>query len=132
MKRPRGVTLLAGLALLAAVAQIVWAIGSGWFIHQATADEGAWTTTLGQLGRVLMGLIYGLIGFGLWNLRRWARRVAIGWSALAIVVITFEIFFGQQLTGFSVALWILLPVAGFYALCIAYMFNEKVKQAFAN
>ena len=131
MRRPLGVTILAVLALTAAVAELVWAITLGWGAERGIRGEALWITAIAPLARVLLGLLYGLIGIGLWRLCGWARRVVIAWSALAIGAIAFSVVWGRRPTGFSLALWVLLAVAGYCALCLGYMFTRKVKQAFS-
>lgn len=131
MKRPLGVTILAVLALVAAVAELAWATTLGWGGERGIPGEAWWITAIAPLARVLLGLLYAFIGIGLWRLRRWARGVVIVLSALAIGSAAFSVVWGRQLTGFWVPLWLLLPVGAIYALCLGYMFTGKVRQAFS-
>ena len=126
MRRPLGVTILAVLTLIAAIAEWVWAATSGWGIERFMGGESWWISLIGPLARALLGLLYGLIGIGLWRLRKWARGAVIAISSLAIGGVVFNAILGQ-----SLSLWLLLPVAGIYALCLSYMFTRKVRQAFS-
>ncbi len=132
MSRPTGVTILAILTLLGAVSEMVWAIAMGWRTERGNFGQALWISWIGPSARLLLGLLYGLVGIGLWKLRNWARHVVIVLSAIAIAAVAFNAVWGRRLTGFSVALWILIPVAGFYVVCLGYMLTRNVKQAFSG
>ena len=131
MRRPLGVTILAILALTAAVVELASAMTLSWGTERGTRGEAWWITAIAPLAHVLRGMLYGLVGIGLWRLRKWARGAVIAISSLAIGGVVFNAIWGQSLTGFSVPLRLLLPVAGIYALCLSYMFTRKVRQAFS-
>ncbi len=131
MKHPLGVTILAVLGLTTGLAEIVWAMTLGWGTDRGIRQEVSWITAIAPIARLLLGLVYALIGIGLWRLRRWARGVVILLSALAIGTMAIAVVWAGRLNGFSPLMWLMLPVAGFYVLCLSYMFTRNVRQAFS-
>jgi hypothetical protein len=125
MKRPIGVSIVAGLAFACAIVEMAWAV-LDWSTERSLRGYASWMTAIIRL----QGSLYGLIGIGLWKLRSWARCAVIVLSALGVASIAFSILFGI-LTGFWGPSWILASVAVLYALCLGYMFTRKVKQAFS-
>lgn len=127
MKRPLGVTMTACLAFFSAAGEVVGAV------NWANAHGIRWDIfgidSVMVYTMALVGLLFGLIGTGLWKLRNWARR---GFIALSVVVLagTVSNLLLGRITGGWGPLWPLMVVAGIYALALAYMFTRNVKQAF--
>ncbi len=131
-QRPLGVTILAALAVTAALGEIAWALTRGSGTDRGISGESWWIGAIAPLARALLGLLYFAVGIGLWKLRRWARGVVIGWSVLAMGAVLIIIGTNLWPTEIMVSLWFLLIVAGLNVLCLRYMFTRKVKQEFSS
>ncbi len=143
MGRPVGVTILAILYFLGALACIIGGIltivGGG--IAASLANQaggqgaGAGAGVLGALGAAagVVVLIFGaldfLLGWGMLKLKNWARIITIVLMALGIVGSLFGVI--GLLAHFTVfgLLWIVVWVA-IYALIIWYLVKPDVKAAF--
>jgi len=130
--RPVGVTVLAVLhfvgAIVMAFVAILLFLGTS---MAASSPSGATILLgLGVFGIVLVllfAVLGALLGWGLWNLKNWARLVVLIISALGVVATLMNLVF----TGIELAF-----VAGYlirlayYALVIWYLLRPHVKLAF--
>jgi len=144
-RRPRGVTVLAVLTFVA----IIPTVSLGFFLLSYAASaraEGAiplmrllmWlfpilatnqqeiVSQTSQAANVMfvMAGICGVLGYGLWTLRKWGRILAIVCSALTVLHATGMIF-----TSSGTLLWHLLAIA-LNIWIITYLLKPHVKQAF--
>ena len=123
--RPLGITILAILAGLAAVAHVIGALqdfgvlpavggaAAGFFV--ADPIDGAI-----QLAAALVSLA---IAYGLWSEQSWARRVVIAVAALNILVIFFTKFEGGD------SWWNAVPGIIVNAAILLYARSAAVRQA---
>lgn len=143
MERPTGITILAVLNFLGAglyvLGGIFMFVGMG--IAGAAAGAGGGEGSAGAAG-MLMGMgavggviliicaaIPGLIGWGLWKLKNWARIVTIVFTALGVLGISLGIFTSlMAMEIFSLVFQALL--AALYVWILMYLFKPHVKLAF--
>ena len=88
--RPAPIAALSILSAAAALylAAIAATMFFNWdmFSFRAGALLLAGFETAGPFAFVLGALLYGVLAFGLWTLRNWARHAAIGFAALQVVL----------------------------------------------
>lgn len=87
--------------------------------QQEIVSEGSAT----GLTMFLAAAIYGVLGYGLWSLRKWGRISAIVFAALSVLQAIATIVIGGGL------LWELFLI-GINVWIITYLFKPHVKQAF--
>ena len=144
MKRPTGVTILASFSLLAAVAFILCAFG---FLAGGKAVQDALEGHEEALGigaiqvetlvpiigvtALVLAALHGLVGYGLWGLRNWARILTLVVMGLGTLGQVFAVF--GSLIHFEVLaiLWngFWLAIDG---LIIWYMLQPGVSAAFSK
>jgi hypothetical protein len=122
--RPDGVSLLAILFYLLAALSIIGGIflvaGSDSIVdlieEEATTDIPDWVMnnmrdllTVGGVIAIIIGLLYAITGWGLWNLKSWSRLVAIILAVISLLNIPIGTIIGL------VVLW--------------YLFKPEIKQA---
>jgi uncharacterized membrane protein (DUF2068 family) len=136
--RPTGVTILALLYFVGTACMLLLgvalAVGMGFAgVSSDQAGAGAFLAGLGIVGAVFMfvfGALYGLLGWGLWKLKTWARLIVLifgfiglGFGALGL--------FGSLLTmDVSSIVMGTIPLA-INGLIVWYMLQPHVKAAFA-
>jgi len=136
MKRPFGVAVLAVVGILSGVygfASGLLLVRRSWALMEILVPNEPRTWGVLAVGLpCVLGIIYTVTGIGLWRLRKWARGVVILWAILAIGTAVLNVILKTfNPDRWVPPLWLLLPVVGFYGLCLAYMFTRKVKQAFS-
>ena len=138
MGRPTGVTVIAvldfigaGLCVLLGIAALVGASFLGAFMSQAQGGNAAAGGFMAMLGGaisiflIIVGGISGLVGWGMWTLKSWARIVQIIFAALGLLgALSLLLHFsGAVLFGF------VLRVA-INGLIIWYLLKPEVAAAF--
>jgi hypothetical protein len=134
MQRPTGVTILAVLFFLGAA---IWAcvglafiVGAGAIAGALSQSSGLSAATIAGLGTVfavvffVLGGLYALLGWGMLELKEWARIICLvltGLSALGAVA--------AILTGHPIGAIIRLAIVG---VVIWYLTQAHVVAAFAN
>lgn len=143
MNRPTGVTILAVLHFLGAglyvLAGIFFMVGmgiagaaAGSSDAEGAAGVGGMLAGMGAIAGVVMivlAIIPGLIGWGLWTLKNWARIVTIVLTGLGLVFIVLGLV-GSLMAMEIVSLVMNLCFAALYAWIIMYLLKPHVKQAF--
>lgn len=142
MNRPTGVIILAVLDWIGAACLLLIGLGLAVGLgvvgvsRMAEHSSGApFLMALGAMGGVfliVLAVIVGFVGVGLWSLKNWARVVTIVLAAIGIVAAVPALMFtglhGSIFAGARiVALLIRLGING---LIIWYMLQPHVKQAF--
>jgi uncharacterized membrane protein (DUF2068 family) len=137
-QRPTGVTILAVLYFLGTACLILagMLLAVGLSFAGTSADQAGATAFLagmGIVGAVLMFIIagvYGLLGWGLWSLKSWARLVVLifafiglGFGVLSLMGSMMTMHMGAVVIG-------LLPIA-IHGLVAWYLMQPHVKAAFA-
>jgi|GEM_PF-754335 len=107
-QRPAGVTILAILAFIGGVLNIISGLVFALFLAFDPVLGGVWIGLGGVM--IVIGVLYFLVGWGLWNLKPWARTVSI---VLAII----------SLIGFPIG-----TILGIIILW--YLFKPEIKAAF--
>jgi hypothetical protein len=141
MGRPVGVSIIAvlefigaGICLLAGIATLVGASFLGAMFSQAQAQgapaAGGFMAMLGGAISIVFfvfAAIAGLLGWGLWTLKSWARIVVIVLSAIGIL---FSLLALLQFSS-AVLMGIIIRV-GINGLIIWYLLKPEVAAAFAG
>lgn len=103
----------------------------------AASPEGAGPSVLLNLGRLLaiyfavMAVLIGLVAFGMWTLRNWARWVTIIIAAISLIGSVFG--FVELAQNFSLpAILLTLLRVGLSLLVLWYMLTPKVGAAFRS
>jgi len=143
--RPRGVTLLAvlafiGVAITVSLGLVAYSYGASTRIETdmplmrlamaifpvlATGrKEIIRDTSAAAFTMSVAAVIYGVLGYGLWTLRKWGRIAAIVFFSLAVVKSIATI-----VTGSGTLIWEIMLV-GINVWIITYMLKPHVKQAF--
>lgn len=135
MKRPVGVTIFAMLLMVAAILSVTLATITAWdkgFRH-GIPGEPAWIGVIPVVARIALGLIYGLIGRGLWNLRRWARGVLLLYTISGVIVAVAMLIISRivpQMALWTPPLWGWILFAGYPGLVVYYFMKREIKHAF--
>lgn len=143
MGRPVGVTILAVLyfigALFCVLGGILFFVGGGLgaLAGAQSGQQGAagMSALIGALGAfagvafLIIGVIYALLGWGMWKLKNWARIISI---VLLVIGAAFQLF--GLVTSFAhfsvfVLVWTLFWLA-IDVLIIWYLLKPDVKAAF--
>ena len=83
--RPKGISLIAALAFLAALVSMYTLIASGIMLSRASTEPALRAMWQGELvAAAVQLLMYSAMGLGLWHLRTWGRYLAIGWYLVLI------------------------------------------------
>lgn len=142
MERPTGVTILAVLSFIGAVFTALGGLALMLGMGAAGAAMRQSGEAAGGLGALLLGLgaiagvlflilavVYGAIGYGLWTLRSWARIVTLVFMILGAALAALGLL--ASLVAFElVSLFFQLIIVGIYAWIIWYLFQPHVKEAF--
>jgi hypothetical protein len=129
MIRPRGLTVIASLALvqgfLGALVGLVWLQ-----VVSIFAQEGGGISSLIVMlaevrgwALIILSLLYFLFAVGAWQTRPWAW-----WVGLLVPVLTILFLFGVLLRGGSIVLilvWLIIPI-----IMIWYLFSPTGRQVF--
>jgi cytochrome bd-type quinol oxidase subunit 2 len=135
MKRPVGVTAVAATFILGGILQFAASLilmHDMWFLFN---QLNPWVGLV-QWVPFIFSITWAVTGVGLSRLHRWARRLAIFLCLLVMVDMAYILVMGYFRRGpFNNDMWLrnpwlLIPVA-LCGLCLAYMFTDKVKQAFS-
>jgi hypothetical protein len=131
MARPFGVTVIAIICFLcAAFGGIVGGRGVLAFIHLLRARGAGGDSGLAEIGAglilitIIFPTLYALAGYGLWNLKNWARFLTIALVAVA---------FGFELLRWSLATPHLIATIAslvLFLVTISYLLKPDVKAAF--
>jgi len=138
VKRPVGVTILTVYWILSGAASFGQGLRMIWDVvlaGDALPGERSWWGLVLLLVNVfpcVMGVFGLAIGLGLWKLRRWARRLVIVLSGLGVGSVALTFVLRQVTDRWVPPLWLWLPMAAFYFLCLIYMFSHDAKQAFST
>jgi hypothetical protein len=126
MRRPIGVIILAGAAVLAAIAQL-WRVGVylGWFSFEIAGQSmklpnEQWGAALWSL---IMAAIWVWVASGFWNLRAWAWQFGIFISLFTLIWGFMALLFGSSVEAETVP-WLLALVV------YVYLSWPGVKEAF--
>lgn len=130
--RPSGITILAVLAVFGGICGIgagIWLIWIGVYLAQMlggimgphVAEVYYYFIIVGAF-YLFLGPIDIVIGWGLWNLKWWARTVAIVFYIIGLCVNIVDIVFGEFFSIFSMIISIVVLV---------YLFTPRVKMAFS-
>jgi len=128
MKRPIGVTILAILSWVAAIANL-WRIGVylGWFSFDVLGEsmklpEANWA---GALWALLIAAIWTWVGLQFWNMRAAGWQFGVFISLFALIWGFFAILFGSNLTAETIPMLLALAV-------YVYLMWPGVREAFAE
>ncbi len=139
MERPTGVTVLAILAFIGAVFAVLGALLM--FVGGAalTALGGRGTMGLAMLGGMgaavagvfclFLGVVYGVVGYGLWTLQNWGRVIALVLIAIGLVFAALGVLTSLVHFRIGILLWQLI-VGAIDVWIITYLLKPHVKQAF--
>ncbi len=116
-QRPTGVTLLAILWFLGSLLLLVGGIG---FLTAGALVLGPLAMVLGALFLVL-GLFGFFVGWGLWGLKPWARKLAMVLALVNIAVTIYNVVRGSWGDIFSIVI---------YAIVLFYLTRPGVRTAF--
>jgi len=134
MERPLGVTFLATLILMVATAYLGRAAASGWGLEGSLRGEPWWFNAIAVVARFGLGLLYGLIGVGLWRLRDWARGTFILLTVVGLTSAAFMLLLKYLAPGLGLwtpPLWISILLFAYSGLVIYYLMRTSVVRAFA-
>jgi hypothetical protein len=134
MKRPLGVTILAIIILILAIAYMGRAVTSDLGLEGSMRGEPWWFKSIPVAGRFGLGLLYGLIGVGLWWLRNWARGAFILLTVVGLTSTTLILFLKSLIPGsglWTPPVWILILLFAYCGLVIYYFMRADVKRVFA-
>ena len=142
MNRPVGVTVIAVLCFIAAafslLGGILFMLGGGFMatvLSQSGQANAAGAGILGAMGAAVgvvilfFGVVYAIVGWGLLQLKGWARIVTIVLSVLCALLQLPGLFAGlAHFNPFSLFLTVLF--LAFYAWVIWYLLQPNVSAAF--
>ncbi len=136
--RPTGVTILAVLYFVATACMLLLgvalAVGMGFAgVSSDQAGAGAFLAGLGIVGAVFMfifGGLYGLLGWGLWKLKTWARLIVLIFACILLGFGALGLFGSLLTMDMSSIAMGTLPLA-INGLIVWYMLQPHVKAAFA-
>ena len=143
MHRPLAITLLAIGTMLNGIVMLalgVWTLMGSNFLFTPSGygpDRVAIATLLGPLAPhagwvfLCLGVIVGLIGFGLFALKAWARVIMLGTLVLVSILTVVEIGSGFKHSFWGVVIVGLLKLA-LYGVVIWYFNLASVKQRFSR
>lgn len=128
MRRPIGVTILAVLAILAALANL-WRVGVylGWFSFEIAGEslklpEANWA---GALWALLIAAIWLWVGMQFWNMRAAGWQFGVFISLFTLIWGFFAILFGSTITAETIPMLLALIV-------YVYLMWPGVRDAFAQ
>jgi len=140
MERPTGVTVLAVLSYIGCGLLVIFAICSvvfSSFIAALLKDNpmgGTIAAGVGVVSAVLflcIALFAAALGWGLWNLKNWARIVTLVITGIRILLGSYSAIY--SLLHFNVlALVFIIIVVGINGLIFWYLLQPDVKQAFGT
>lgn len=147
MQRPTGVTVLAVLDFLAAGLQLLGAIGAfvggalfGAILTRAIARSGGATMGAGLgaaigaaigVGLLIFACISGLLGWGMWTLKDWARILQIVFAGLGGLFQVLGFLTSLFHIHVFLLLWHLIWLA-IYGGIIYYLIQPHVRAAFVS
>ncbi|MFN2502449.1 MAG: hypothetical protein ABR530_10620 [Pyrinomonadaceae bacterium] len=141
VKRPLGITILAGLNFIGAAFEAVLfilAVAAPETLRSlisALSPQGAGPDEILNLGPMLavyfavMAIVTGLIGYGLWTLRNWARIITMiiaGLSLVGMVVSLVQVGGAINLTTIILG----LVRIGLCVLILWYLWKPDIRDAF--
>jgi len=135
MKRPLGVKILAVFCVISGLCGTAAGAVEAWrtVARSVELDLFAWVILLVWAVNSILGAMWIVIGVGLWKLRKWARRLVIVLSALAIGTVSVSLILKHfNPDSWMPAPWYLLLVGSPYSLFLIYMFSRDVKRAFST
>lgn len=120
IERPTGVMILAVLEIIGGVFAILGGIGmlalGGFAAGYGYGAEGAFFGAIGVIV-LLIGLFSLAVGWGLWNLRKWAYQIAMILGIIGIIISILSLPGG----------FIILVI---YAIIIYYLIQPEIKDIF--
>jgi hypothetical protein len=143
MNRPTGVTVISILYFLGAAFCLLFgllAFAGGGFLatimnQQGQAGASGMAGIMAGLGAalgvffIIIGAVDGLVGWGLWKLKGWARIVALIFSVLGACSQLFGLL--RIFSNFNIfSLVVTLVVLAVHAWIIMYLLKPEVKAAF--
>ena len=140
MNRPTGVTVIAVLYFLSAACLAllgVLLIVGGGMAGAAMKDSGstggmALLATMGVAGAIacfVMALIPGVVGWGMWSLKNWARIVALVLAGLGLLTNGLGLL-GSLMHFEIITFTIGAIIVGLYVWVVIYLLKPHVKAAF--
>lgn len=141
MNRPTGVSVIAVLCFLGAAFCLIGGIGliaGGGFLATMLSQqaEGAGMASLVAsmgaalgVGILVFAVLYGVVGWGLWVLKDWARIVTIVLSAIAALLQLPGLFTTLLHFRIGAFIWIAFWL-GVYVAIIWYLLKPEVKGVF--
>ena len=124
--RPLGVSILAGLAIVVGIVSLCGGLASVFSFGIGAIGSIFGISEASGLGAGIYGLAWGLItvffGYGLWNLRSWARLGTILLQAINLVYAVIALFTPPSVP------WVSAIIA---AVIIWYLTRPSIKAAFA-
>lgn len=140
MERPTGVTVLAVLSYIGCGLLVIFAICSVVFssfiaaIMKNNPMGGTIAAGVGVVAAVVffcIAVIAFALGWGLWNLKNWARLVTLVITGIRLLLGTYSAIF--SLLHFNIlALVFIIIVLGINGLIFWYLLQPDVKQAFGT
>jgi hypothetical protein len=138
MQRPIGVTILAILCFLMTAVMLLAGLGLGLGMGlvgmspDVGGGMGAMLAGLGIAGAVfflIIAVLYGLMGWGLWTLKNWARIIALVFAVLGLCFGVLGLL-GSLLAMEVISLFLQLVSVGINGLITWYLLQPHVKRAF--
>jgi hypothetical protein len=142
-KRPLGVTILAVLSFIGAAFEAVLFIlaiaapGTLRSLILALSPQGSGPDKLLDLGSLLpayfgaIAIVIGLLGYGMWTLRNWARLITIVIAALSLVgTIVSLVQIGSELDSSTILLG--LVRVGVCVLILWYLTRPGIRSTFRS
>lgn len=145
MNRPTGVTVLAVLQFIGAgfcviggllmmvggtfLAAILGRAGAGGEGSIALAGMGALIGVVGGVFCLVLAVLYGIVGWGMWGLKNWARMVTIVLAAIGALFQVLGMMGSMLHFRIGAMLWNLIWL-GVNAVIVWYLIQPQVKAAF--
>jgi len=141
--RPIGISIIAVFYFIGVVSYMallslaIFSAGTLTYILSGLSPGGVGPDALLSLGRFLaiyfgvMLIVVGLLGYGMWKLRNWARWITIVITAASLVITLFGVV--ELVTSPSIPGLVLVALRlGLCVLILWYLFSSGVRDAFSK